>query len=219
VRASPGLPVSRSPSRPELAAPRPRRDGGVRPTDATAARPPEADAFEREYPGASWLASRALRELEVVGGKAEALVSGVARRYGLSHAALNALAVIEGAGGPVPTGEVSTRMHITTGTMTTVLDTLEAKGYVRRLADPNDRRRVLVDITPAAQSVLDHMLPDVQQMASTVMGVFDDTTLHALLDTLTAMGASIDNVPADLPPPAARRTPGRLRRAGSDRDV
>lgn len=212
MRESPGLPASRSLSRPELAAPRPRRDGGVRPAGATAARPPEADAFEREYPGASWLASRALRELEVVGGKAEALVAGVARRYGLSHAALNALAVIEGAGGPVPTGEVSARMHITTGTMTSVLDTLERNGYVRRLADPDDRRRVLVDITPAAQSVLDQMLPGVQQVANTVMAMLDEKALHALLGTLAAIGASIDNVPEDLPPPAARRAPARLRR-------
>ena len=212
MRASSGVPASRSPSRPELAGPRPRDDGGVRPTDATAARPPEADAFEKEYPGASWLASRALRQLEVVGAKVEALVSDVARRYGLSHAALNALAVIEGAGGPIPTGEVSARMHITSGTMTTVLDTLERNGYVRRLADPDDRRRVLVDVTAAAQSVLDRMLPDVQQVAHTVMGVFDDKILQALLSTLAAISSSVDNVPDELPAPAPRRRPARLRR-------
>jgi DNA-binding MarR family transcriptional regulator len=176
------------------------------------ARPPEANAFEREYPGASWLASRALRELEVVGGKIEALVAGIARRYGLSHAALNALAVIEGAGGPIATGEVSARMHITTGTMTTVLDTLERNGYVHRLADPDDRRRVLVEITASAQSTLDQMLPDVQQMAKSVMGVLDDEAIHALLDTVAVIGASVDSVPTDLPPSAPRRTPARLRR-------
>ena len=176
------------------------------------ARPPEADAFEREYPGASWLASRAMRELNVVGGKTAAVVSSVARRHGLSHAALNALAVIEGSGGPLPTGEVSARMHITTGTMTTVLDTLERNGYVRRLADPEDRRRVLVDITPAAQSVLERLLPEVQQVANAVMGALDEKALHALLDTLAAIGASVDNVPENLPPPAPRRTPARLRR-------
>ena len=211
--ASPDPPASRSLSRPELGASGARSEGGVRAADATSARPPEADAFEREYPGASWLATQAMRQLEVVGGKVAALVSGVARRYGLSHAALNALAVIEGAGGPVPTGEVSARMHITTGTMTTVLDTLERKGFVRRLADPDDRRRVLVDVTPAAQSVLDRMLPEVLQLANTVMTVVGDKALHALLDTLADIGASLDNVPEGLPPPAARRTPARLRRA------
>lgn len=147
-----------------------------------------------------------------MGGRAEALVAGVARRYGLSHAALNALAVIEGAGGPIPAGEVSARMHITTGTMTTVLDTLERNGYIRRLADADDRRRVLVDITPAAQPVLDQMLPDVQQLAKTVMGFLDDETLQSLLDTLAAIAASLDDVPADLPPPPPRRPPAHLRR-------
>ena len=193
----------------------PRRKGGVRSAGAAPARPPEADAFEREYPGASWLASRALRELEIAGGKIEALVADIARRYGLSHAALNALAVVEGAGGPIPAGEVSARMHITTGTMTTVLDTLERNGYVRRLADPDDRRRVLVDITDSAQSVLDRMLPDVQQVAKIVMGVLDDETLHALLGTLATVGASVDRVPEDLPSPAPRLTPARLRRSRS----
>ena len=149
----------------------------------------------------------------MVGGRLEALVAGVTRRFGLSHAALNALAVIEGAGGPLPTGEVSARMHITTGTMTTVLDTLERNGYVRRLADPDDRRRVLVDVTPAAQSVLDELLPAVQQTAKAVMSRFDDETLHALLDTLAAVSAALDDVRDDLPPPASRRTPAHLRRA------
>ena len=209
---SPAHPASRSRSRCELNAANPRRQGGVREPGAASARPPEADAFEREYPGASWLASRALRELETVGSRVEALVADVARRYGLSHAALNALAVIEGNGTPLPTGEISARMHITTGTMTTVLDTLERNSYIRRLADPNDRRRVLVDITPTAQTLLDQMLPEVQQRAKAVMSVLDDDSLHALLETLATLIDAIDTTPKDLPPSAPRRTPRKLRR-------
>jgi DNA-binding MarR family transcriptional regulator len=153
----------------------------------------------------------------VVGGKVDALVADVARRHGMSHAALNALAVIEGAGGPIPAGEVSARMHITTGTMTTVLDTLERNGHIRRMPDPDDRRRVLVDIAPSAQSTLDQMLPEVQQVAKIVMADLDDETLQALLDTLTTIAASIEKVSDDLPPPAPRRTPARLRRTEPSR--
>ena len=103
-------------------------------------------------------------------------------------------------------------MHITTGTMTTVLDTLERNRYIRRLADPDDRRRVLVDITPAAQTVLDQMLPEVQHLAKAVMGALDEHTLHRLLDTLHTLTETIENSPQSLPPPAPRRTPRRLRR-------
>ncbi len=148
----------------------------------------------------------------MLGGKVEAAVAAVARRHGLSHAALNALAVIEGEGGPISAGEVSARMHITTGTMTSVLDTLERNGYVQRSADPDDRRRVLVDITPSAQAVLDQMLPEVQQLAKTVMSALSDEHLQELLGHLSAIDASLAAVPDQMPPPAERRTPPRLKR-------
>ena len=103
-------------------------------------------------------------------------------------------------------------MHITSGTMTSVLDTLERKGYVQRLADPDDRRRVLVEVTPAAQAVLDRMLPEVQQVSAVIMGILGDDKLRALLDALALVRDGVANVPDDLPPPAPRRTPQRLRR-------
>jgi len=155
---------------------------------------------------------RVMRQLHLVGTKADALIAGVARRYGLSHAALNALAVIEGAGGPVPAGQVSAQMHISTATMTSVLDTLERNGYIVRQPDPADRRRVLVDITPAAQAVLDQVLPAVQQLVTATLSPLDDQTLHTLLQGLAAANDALASAPDDLPPPAARRAPPGLRR-------
>jgi DNA-binding MarR family transcriptional regulator len=155
---------------------------------------------------------RVMRQIQRAGAKADALITGVARRHGLSHAALNALAVVEGAGAPVPAGQVSAQMHISTATMTSVLDTLERNGYVRRQPDPADRRRVLVDITPAAQALLDQVLPAVQQVVTATLSPLGDQTLHTLLDALAAANTALDSAPADLPPPAARRTPPHLRR-------
>jgi DNA-binding MarR family transcriptional regulator len=152
------------------------------------------------------------RRLYLVGAKVDALISKVGRRYGLSHAALNALAVIEAAGSSLPVGEVTAQMHVTRATMTSVLDTLERKGYVRRQPDPADRRRVLVDLTAEAEALLDEVLPAVQQVVAATMSGMDDQSLSQLLDAPDAAGAAIDAAPRDLPPPAARRTPARLRR-------
>jgi len=170
-------------------------------------------AFEKEFPGASWMSARVFRELEDVGGLAEALVASVARRHGLSHAALNALAIIEGNGAPVPTGTVGAQMHITTGTMTSVLDTLERNGYIERLTDPDDRRRVLVDVTPAAQAVLDGLLPEVVQTTTAALAGFSPRELADFLDTLGRVRQAIAAVPSDLGPPAPRLTPPELKRA------
>jgi len=142
----------------------------------------------------------------------ESVVSAITRRYGLSHAALNALAVIEGNGAPILTGEVAARMHITSGSVTSVLDTLEGKGYVVRSSDPGDRRRVLVDITPAAQQVLDECLPHIQQAADLVVAQLDDAQQRALLNALELVRASVVQLPTDLPPPAPRQRPQRLTR-------
>jgi len=43
--------------------------------------------------------------------------------------------------------------------MTSVLDTLEKRGLRRRLRHHDDRRKLLVDITPDARAILDELLP------------------------------------------------------------
>ena len=149
----------------------------------------------------------------MVGSLAEALVASVARRHGLSHAALNALAVIEGNGAPMATGEIGALMHITSGTMTSVLDTLERNGYIARLTDPDDRRRVLVDVTPEAQAVLNRLLPEVVQTTTVVMAGIGEKQLHDFLDTLGRVRDAIAAVPEDLGPPDPRHTPRNLRRS------
>jgi DNA-binding MarR family transcriptional regulator len=43
--------------------------------------------------------------------------------------------------------------------MTSVLDTLEKRGLIQRMSHPDHRRKLLVDITPDAQAILDELLP------------------------------------------------------------
>ncbi len=142
----------------------------------------------------------------------DAAIGGVTRRSGLSHAAFNALAVIEGEGAPMLTGEVAARMHITSGSITSVLDTLERKGLVVRSNDPGDRRRVLVDITPAAQALLDELLPRVQQRAGAITATLTDDQLRTILSLLGELRGALGDLPEDLPEPEARRRPARLTR-------
>jgi DNA-binding MarR family transcriptional regulator len=49
---------------------------------------------------------------------------------------------------------------VTSGTMTNRIDRLTAGGLVRRLPDPQDKRGVLVELTPRGQSVADAALAD-----------------------------------------------------------
>ena len=47
--------------------------------------------------------------------------------------------------GPITAGDLARRTGLTTGAITGVIDRLERGGFVRRVRDPHDRRRVIVD--------------------------------------------------------------------------
>ena len=57
--------------------------------------------------------------------------------------------------GPVSAGRLAEASGLTTAAVTAVIDRLEKAGYARRLSDPNDRRRVLVELTPLCRQRLE----------------------------------------------------------------
>jgi DNA-binding MarR family transcriptional regulator len=75
----------------------------------------------------------------------------VADALGLNRTDMRCLDVIEREG-PVPAGRLAEATGLTSGAITTVLDRIERAGYARRVSDASDRRRVLVELTPKAQT-------------------------------------------------------------------
>ena len=52
-------------------------------------------------------------------------------------------------------GELAADMELSSGAMTSRLDRLEEAGYARRLRDPEDRRGVVVELTPEGERAWD----------------------------------------------------------------
>jgi DNA-binding MarR family transcriptional regulator len=83
----------------------------------------------------------------------------VADAAGLNRTDMRCLDVIEREGS-VTAGRLADATGLTTGAITAVLDRLERAGHARRVRDPYDRRRVLVELTPAARAALvEHYAP------------------------------------------------------------
>jgi DNA-binding MarR family transcriptional regulator len=74
----------------------------------------------------------------------------VADALGVNRTDMRCLDTIEREG-PVPAGRLAEATGLTSGAITTVLDRLERAGFARRVSDPGDRRRVLVELTPSAR--------------------------------------------------------------------
>lgn len=56
-------------------------------------------------------------------------------------------------GAPVPVGVLGNQLGMDTGTITPLVKRIEAAGFVTRMRDPSDERRVMVDLTPAGRAL------------------------------------------------------------------
>jgi DNA-binding MarR family transcriptional regulator len=73
-----------------------------------------------------------------------------AEYFGVNRTAMRCMDVLERAG-RLTAGEIARQTGLTSGAVTALLDRLERAGWVRRLRDETDRRRILVELTDKAR--------------------------------------------------------------------
>ena len=80
--------------------------------------------------------------------------------FGLERGWLDVLSALRRTGPPhrLPATQLARSVLLSSGGMTARLDRMEEAGLVRRLADPNDRRGVLVDLTPKGRTTIDRAI-------------------------------------------------------------
>ena len=77
----------------------------------------------------------------------ELLDHSVAEYLGLDGSAYRALDILDQEG-PMTAGRLAERARLSPGAITALVDRLEERGLARRTRDEEDRRRVLVEVTP-----------------------------------------------------------------------
>ena len=66
-------------------------------------------------------------------------------------------------------GRLASRLGLSTGATTRLIDRMERSGYVRETRDATDRRRVLVEHTENRPEQLDHILAKVTEPVAAVL--------------------------------------------------
>jgi DNA-binding MarR family transcriptional regulator len=147
--------------------------------------------------------ARLLAELEVQGRRTGSVGTlhgkAIADRAGLHGTDFECLDVLDWTG-PITAGELARRVGITSGAVTGVIDRLERGGWVRRVADRSDRRRVIVEMVPPdptgpnaerfAQAAA--LLGQLQQDMHDISERFDDDQLAAILDYLRSANEAVE---------------------------
>jgi DNA-binding MarR family transcriptional regulator len=128
------------------------------------------------------LIEQILDHLMLMGADVDRLAGAAARFNRLNRTDLRALQVLRGGG--LTAGDLARALHVTSGATTRVIDGLAADGHVVREADPRDRRRVLVKLTPAAAEIVTSTFEGLLTATRGVLDAYSDDHLEMVASFL-----------------------------------
>jgi DNA-binding MarR family transcriptional regulator len=139
---------------------------------------PTSEGYDEGVTGLSRLLAEHMRAFSL---ESSFFLQAVGDRLGMASPdfACLTLLLIEG---PVSAGALAERTGLTTGAITGLIDRLERGGWVRRTADPADRRRVIVEPLLARAAALRPLFDPMLREAAEVEQHFDADERGAIVD-------------------------------------
>jgi|tagenome__1003787_1003787.scaffolds.fasta_scaffold19611589_2 DNA-binding MarR family transcriptional regulator len=119
--------------------------------------------------------------------------------------------------GAMTAGQLAEATALSPGAVTTILDRMEAAGYLQRVRGQADRRKIMVELTPEAARRTWEIWGPVARWSENELGRYSEAELTFVLDFLQRGRAFIEEYAAKLRarppgPTAPTRPAGRKRR-------
>ena len=106
-----------------------------------------------------------------------------ARLLGVNRTDVRCLGLL-GRCGPMTAGQLASEVGLTTGATTTAIDRLVRQGYVVRVRDEQDRRRITIKLTDGATALIDKVWGPLGRDSHALLMRRSKTELQAILDFL-----------------------------------
>ena len=117
--------------------------------------------------------------------------------------------------GPLSAGEIARRCGLATASVTNLIDRLEHKGFVRRVADPTDRRRVMVEAVRDRLTNGESVFASTRRSLARLFDRYSDRDLAVIADFLRRNASRLRDETSKLAtatPRAPQRSPAGPRR-------
>ena len=92
--------------------------------------------------------------------------------------------------GPMTAGRLAEDSALTTGAITGVVDRLEKKGFVRRVADPHDRRKTMIEAVPESLAEIEQIFARLAQKTAEITARYSEVE-RAAIDDFAHRGATM----------------------------
>ena len=107
--------------------------------------------------------------------------SAVAERMGLSVTEQKTISILDRLG-PLSAGEIAAHTGLATASVTSLIDSLETKGFAQRVRDQKDRRRVIVALRGERVSAIGPLFDSLARSFLDLVATYEDEELAVILD-------------------------------------
>lgn len=147
--------------------------------------------FEKRYPDASAKATECAMNLVLTAELLEKFIANLLNPFNLSPATGLVLSILADSETPLSPNYLADRLIISRASVTSLLDTLEKRGYARRLPHPTDRRMIWVEPTDLGRQIAGEFRPIVHQHQNAWMGVLNEKEQDQLVEMLHRLQRSL----------------------------
>ena len=114
-------------------------------------------------------------------------------RLGISMAQLHIMFTVQRNGDMTMTG-LADVLNVSLSNATGLIDRLEERGYIERDRVPNDRRVVVIRVTPAGEQMLNEVDALSDDLLRSVLGRLPNSQLRGVANAIAALRESVDAV-------------------------
>ena len=147
--------------------------------------------FNARYPGASARATEAAMNLARAGDLLVKRIADLVQPFDLTPSSALVLAVLADAETRLPPNEIAERLILSRASVTSLLDSLERRGYVRRTPHPTDRRMLLIELTDAGRRIAHEFRLVVHRHQKGWMASLTEQERDQLIDMLHRLQAAL----------------------------
>ncbi len=150
-----------------------------------------APDFEQRYTNSSATATESAMNLVLTAELLEKRIASLLQPFELSPATGLVLSILADSETPLSPNAIADRLIISRASVTSLLDSLEKRGFVKRQPHLSDRRMLLVELTGAGRQTALAFRPVVHQHQKLWLGGLSENEQETLIEMLQRVQATL----------------------------
>ena len=150
-----------------------------------------APDFKKRYPDSSAKATECAMNLVLTADLLEKRIARLLLPFDLSPATGLVLGILVDSETPVSPNNIADRLIISRASVTSLLDSLEKRGFVKRQPHISDRRMILVELTDSGRQVANKFRPIVHQHQKVWLNALNEKEQEQLIKMLQRLQTSL----------------------------